>query len=84
MTIFVQTMTDKAIQRIIKLSRKAFTKRMLTLRGKLTQEDFALECGIDPRTLQNIEAGKEPRFSTLVRIATGLKMTLEELMKGVK
>lgn len=57
--------------------------RRLRLRAKLTQERLAELVGVNPRTVQKIEAGKlNILATTLVRIQTALRCRWEELMRG--
>lgn len=57
--------------------------RRLRLRSKLTQEGLAELVGVNPRTVQKIEAGRlNILATTLVRIQTALGCRWEELMRG--
>ncbi len=56
--------------------------RRLRLRAKLTQEGLAELVGVNPRTVQKIEAGKlNILVTTLARIQTALKCDWDELME---
>lgn len=50
------------------------------LRQNLTQDQVWLAAGIDRRTLQRIEGGKDATLSTLLRIAHVLGVPLAELV----
>ncbi len=55
--------------------------RRLRLRAKLTQEGLAEQVGINPRTIQKIEAGKlNILVTTLARLQAALDCRWEELM----
>jgi transcriptional regulator with XRE-family HTH domain len=57
--------------------------RRLRLRAKLTQECLAEQVGINPRTIQKIEAGKlNILVTTLARLQAALDCRWEELMRG--
>ena len=59
--------------------------RRLRLRAKLTQEALAERVGINPRTIQKIEAGKlNILVTTLARLQAALDCRWEELMGGRK
>ncbi|MFI8531818.1 helix-turn-helix transcriptional regulator [Streptomyces aquilus] len=49
------------------------------LNQNLTQDDVWLAAGVDRRTLQFVEAGKEPKLGTLLRIAYVLGLSLADL-----
>jgi len=56
--------------------------RRLRLRAKLTQEGLAEQVGINPRTIQKIEAGKlNILVTTLARLQAALGCRWEELMR---
>ena len=53
-------------------------------KGYPSLENFALANGFHKSTIhQVVRATADPRFSTLFRIAEGLEMPLEDLMKGL-
>ena len=55
--------------------------RRLRLRAKLTQEGLAEQVGINPRTVQKIEAGRlNILVTTLARMQAALDCRWEELM----
>ncbi len=57
--------------------------RRLRLRAKLTQEGLAEQVGINPRTIQKIEAGKlNILVTTLARLQAALECRWDELMRG--
>ncbi len=57
--------------------------RRLRLRAKLTQEGLAEQVGINPRTIQKIEAGRlNILVTTLARLHAALGCRWEELMRG--
>ena len=51
------------------------------LRQNLTQDRVWQAAGIDRRTLQNVEAGKEMRLGTLLRISYVLDVPLTTLIE---
>jgi transcriptional regulator with XRE-family HTH domain len=57
-------------------------KKLRTER-ELDQKSFAFDCEISRTQLYMIENGKtNPRVLTLMKIAEGLNMTIEELLAG--
>ena len=49
----------------------------------MTQMDLAAKMGKDDRAIGRLENGRtNPTFKTLLEVATGLEMSVEELMKG--
>ncbi|MFD8577421.1 helix-turn-helix transcriptional regulator [Streptomyces virginiae] len=51
------------------------------LHADLTQEELALQAGIDRTTVQVTEAGKtDPKFSLLLRLARALHVPVKDLM----
>jgi transcriptional regulator with XRE-family HTH domain len=49
---------------------------------KKTQEDLALECGLAPNTLVDIESGKsDPKFSTIEKILSKLDCEIIVIFK---
>ncbi|MFD6025721.1 helix-turn-helix domain-containing protein [Streptomyces griseoluteus] len=51
------------------------------LSQNLTQDQVWLAAGIDRRTLQRVEAGKDATLSTLLRIAYVLEVPLTDLVR---
>ena len=65
----------------------AFGKRVSELRRKrgLTQEQLAERTGLAQRTIASIEQGQRwARLSTLHRLAKGIGVSTDELLKGLK
>ncbi len=61
-------------------------RRVCYLRGKagLTQLDLSLEAGLAKSYVSEIEAGKRnPSLSSLSKMAKGLGVSLEELLRGI-
>lgn len=61
-------------------------KRIQFLRSqkKWSQEDLALECGVNKNYLSDLERGmRNPTVKVLTKIANGLGVSLSELFKGV-
>jgi len=59
-------------------------KELRTLKG-LTQDDIALECGIDRSFISLIESGKkQPTITTIVSIAAALEVKPSELVKAME
>lgn len=61
-------------------------KRIQFLRQnkKMSQEDLALECGVNKNYLSDLERGcRNPTVKILAKIASGLGISLSELFKGV-
>jgi len=59
--------------------------RYLRNERHLSQMALALECDITKNYLSDLERGeRNPSVMVLNKIAKGLKVTLEELMKGVQ
>lgn len=58
--------------------------RYLRKLRKMSIEDLALECDINKNYLCDLENGRRnPTLVVLCKIASGLNITLEELVKGV-
>ncbi len=58
--------------------------RRLRIKGKLTQERLAELVGLNPRTIQKIEAGKlDILCTTLIRLQSALKCEWDELMAHI-
>jgi len=55
--------------------------RRLRLKGRETQEALAIRAGIEPRSLQRIEAGMTCSIPTIVRIAHALRMPIASLFR---
>jgi transcriptional regulator with XRE-family HTH domain len=50
----------------------------------LTQLDLALECGMDMAEISRYELGqRDPRLSTIARLAAGLDLDAAELVRGI-
>ena len=60
-------------------------KAIRTLRG-MTQEDLARRAGVSRQVIASIEAGRhrDPRLSTLERIANALDLNVEDLLRLMK
>jgi transcriptional regulator with XRE-family HTH domain len=57
--------------------------RNARVRLKLTQEEAADRAGMSPPAFNRLERGDgDPRWSTVLRVARGLGLTLDELMSG--
>ncbi|MFF9043370.1 helix-turn-helix transcriptional regulator [Streptomyces parvulus] len=54
--------------------------RVARLRQNLTQDQVWQAARIDRRTVQNVEAGREMKVSTLLRIAWVLELSPADLM----
>ncbi len=56
----------------------------LRIKRNKSQEDLALDCGINKNYLSDVERGsRNPTIKVLAKIAGGLGVTLSELFKGV-
>lgn len=65
----------------------AFGKKIADLRHKrgLTQEELAEKTNLAARTIASIEQGQRwARLSTLHKLAKGLGVSTDELLKGLK
>ena len=65
---------------------RRFGKRvkLLRLRGRLSQEDFADQAGIDSSYLGKVERGeRNPSLGVIARIAKAFGITLAELLSDV-
>jgi len=63
---------------------QTFGERLKELRLKkdMSQVDVAFEAGVDPRTINRIENGKQdPRLSVVVAIALALECKIDDLIK---
>lgn len=57
--------------------------RRLRVARKLTQETLAEQIGVNPRTVQKIEAGRlNILVTTLARLQTALRCSWDDLMAG--
>ena len=66
--------------------RKTFGDRIKQLRrdAKISQEDFATECGFARSYMSRIERGaSNVSLDAIERIASGLQVPVEELFKGL-
>jgi transcriptional regulator with XRE-family HTH domain len=64
--------------------RKLFTERLRSLRGKLTQAELGERCSLKQGAISLYETGEDmPGVLTLLKLATGLKVTLETLVEGL-
>ena len=53
--------------------------------NKWSQEDLALEAGVNKNYISDLERGnRNPTIKVLDKIANSLGITLEELFKGIK
>lgn len=56
----------------------------LRMSRKMSQEDLALESGVNKNYLSDLERGcRNPTVKILAKIATGLGISLSDLFKGV-
>lgn len=55
--------------------------RSIRERKHLTQEELSIQSGISVRTIQRIEAGKDPKGHTLKALAKALELDLDSLNK---
>lgn len=59
--------------------------RYLRQRKGMSIEDLALECNINRNYLSDLERGtRNPSIEILSRISFGLKVSLEELFRGIQ
>ena len=59
--------------------------KYLRQRRKWSQEDLALEAGVNKNYLSDLERGsRNPTLKILEKIAASLDITLEELFKGIQ
>ena len=66
-------------------SRFAKNLRALRVEMKLSQEALGFRCSLHRTEISLLErAEREPRLSTIVRLAHGLETTPSELLKGIK
>jgi transcriptional regulator with XRE-family HTH domain len=53
--------------------------------ANLTQEQLAAKTGLHPTEISRLERGvREPRLSTIVRLAKGLGVAAEQLVAGIR
>jgi transcriptional regulator with XRE-family HTH domain len=53
--------------------------------AKLTQEQLSAKAGLHPTEISRLErAVRDPRLSTIVRVARGLGVTAEQLVAGIR
>jgi len=67
-----------------KASLRALARRIRSLRDRqgLTQEDFAVACGISVSFASLLERGaRSPSYETLVQVSAALKVSLSELFQ---
>lgn len=59
--------------------------RRLRRKKGLSQEEFAVRCGLSARQMEKIEDGSDYRipFSMLCRFATRLQISIVELLSGI-
>lgn len=51
----------------------------------LTQEDLGQECDLHPTEIGRLERGvRDPRLSTIAKVARGLRLTPADLLGGVR
>lgn len=66
--------------------KKQFGMRVRYLRKqrKMSIEDLALECDINRNYLSDLERGtRNPSLEIISRLSVGLRISLEELFKGI-
>jgi transcriptional regulator with XRE-family HTH domain len=65
--------------------RFAANLRRQRLAKGLSQEQLAEKTGVHPSEVSRLErAARDPRLSTIVKVARGLGVSAERLVKGVK
>jgi transcriptional regulator with XRE-family HTH domain len=65
--------------------RLAANLRRERLAKGLSQEQLAEKTGVHPSEVSRLErAARDPRLSTIVKVARGLGVSAERLVKGVK
>lgn len=68
-------------------STERFAKNLRHARGRagLSQEQLAHRSGLHPTEVSRLErARREPRLGTIVRLAHGLGIGADELLKGIR
>jgi transcriptional regulator with XRE-family HTH domain len=64
--------------------RFAANLRTVRKRAGLSQLDLAYTCGVHPSVIARIETGnREPRLTTITRLARGLDVSAAELMTAL-
>lgn len=59
--------------------------RRLRESAGLTQMELSLRCGMDMAEISRLERGlRDPRLSTIVRLATGLQLDAADLVRGIR
>ena len=59
--------------------------RYLRMQKHWSQEDLALEAGVNKNYLSDLERGmRNPTLKIMDKLANALEITLEELVKGIK
>jgi transcriptional regulator with XRE-family HTH domain len=59
--------------------------RRLRLAAGLTQMELSNRSGLDMAEISRLERGvKDPRLSTIVRLATGLEVDAGDLVRGIQ
>ncbi len=54
-------------------------------RREMTQEELAHACNVHPTEISRLERSvRDPRFSTIVSVARGLKVTPADLLDGIR
>jgi len=70
------------------MATKSLRKKIVYLRkqSSMNRRDFSRETGLSYHTILAIELGRTavPQIDTLVRIAKGLAMTVDELLAGTE
>ena len=65
--------------------RFAANLRRQRLAKGLSQEQLAEKTGVHPSEVSRLErAARDPRLSTIVKVARGLGVSAERLVKGIK
>jgi transcriptional regulator with XRE-family HTH domain len=65
--------------------RLARNIRLERLRRGMSQEELAWECELHPTEISRLERNlRDPRFTTIVRIAKALRIRPAELMRGIR
>jgi transcriptional regulator with XRE-family HTH domain len=65
--------------------RFAANLRRLRKEAGMSQEDLADRTGLHPTEISRLErAAREPRLGTIVRLARGLDVAVEQLVSGIR
>lgn len=72
-------MRDDRVQEVLR--QLGANVRTLRKRQGLTQAQLAEQAGLEPRSVQRVEAGATGSFSTLVRVALALDVAIERLFR---